>query len=112
MACGSLSASGAYGLDSSDRVDAARRDALRLVSTFPVMVAAYHRLSQGLEPVAPRQDLSHAANFLYMLHGRETPDAFTRALDTYWNTVADHGLNASTFAARVMCPLNRMWSRP
>jgi citrate synthase len=102
MACGSFTASAASGLDSSDRVEAARRDALRLVSTFPVIVAAYHRLSQGLEPVAPRTDLSHAANFLYMLHGRETPDACTRALDTYWNTIADHGLNASTFAARVI----------
>ena len=102
MACGSLTTSGAYGLDSSERVAAARRDALRLVSTFPVIVAAYHRLSQGLEPVAPREDLSHSANFLYMLHGRETPDAFTRALDTYWNTIVDHGLNASTFAARVI----------
>lgn len=101
MACGSLTASGAARVP-SDRIAAAQEDALRLTAAFPVIVAAYHRLSQGLEPVAPRNDLSHAANFLYMLHGRQVPDAFIRALDTYWNTVADHGLNASTFTARVI----------
>ena len=102
MACGSLTASGADDPVPSDRVGVARQDALRLVAAFPVIVAVYHRLLQGLEPVPPRGDLSHAANFLYMLHGREAPDAFIRALETYWNTVADHGLNASTFTARVI----------
>ena len=102
MACGSIAASGAEARNVSGRVAAARRDALRLVAVFPAIVAACHRLSQGLEPVAPRRDLSHAANFLYMLRGREAPDAFIRALETYWNTVADHGLNASTFTARVI----------
>jgi citrate synthase len=67
-----------------------------------VIVAAYHRLSHGLEPVPPRSDLSHAANFFYMLNGQEAPGAYVRALDTYWSTVADHGLNASTFTARVI----------
>jgi citrate synthase len=102
MACASLTASDADASDPSRRIVAARQDALRLVAAFPVIVAAYHRLSQGLEPVPPRRDLSHTANFLYMLHGREASDAFVRALDTYWNTVADHGLNASTFTARVI----------
>ena len=80
----------------------ARQEALRLVAAFPVIVAAYHRLSQGLEPIAPRADLPHAANFLQMLHGHKAPGRSVRALETYWNTVADHGLNASTFAARVI----------
>ena len=102
MACGSLMPSGADEAGEAGALSAARRDALRLVAVFPVLVAAYHRLCQGLEPVAPRTDLSHAANFLYMLRGREAPDTFVRALDTYWNTVADHGLNASTFTARVI----------
>lgn len=102
MACGSLISSGADGAGEAGALAAARRDAFHLVAVFPVLVAAYHRLLQGLEPVAPRHDLSHAANFLYMLSGREAPDTFVRALDTYWNTVADHGLNASTFTARVI----------
>jgi citrate synthase len=67
-----------------------------------VFVAAYHRLSHGLQPIAPRRDLSLAANFLYMLRGHEPADDEVRALDTYLNTVADHGLNASTFTARVI----------
>jgi citrate synthase len=75
---------------------------LRLVAAFPVIVALYHRLCQGLEPIAPRKDLLHTPNCLYMLHGREAPSAFIRALDTCWNTVSEHGLNASVFTARVI----------
>jgi citrate synthase len=100
MACASLN--GGSRTTAADRAAVARLDALRLVAAFPVIVAAYHRLSQDLEPVPPRADLPHAANFLYMLHGREAPVAFVRALETYWNTVADHGLNPSTFTARVI----------
>jgi citrate synthase len=87
---------------SSDRLASARSDALRLVAAFPTIVAAYDRLSDGLQPVQPRGDLSHAANFLFMLRGTTASDVFVRALDTYWNTVVDHGLNASTFTARVI----------
>lgn len=75
---------------------------LRAVAAFPTIVASYWRLSQGLEPVAPRDDLGHAANYLYMLNDA-VPDADSvRALETYLNTVVDHGLNASTFTARVI----------
>jgi citrate synthase len=84
------------------RETAPRQEALRLVAAVPVIVATYHRLSRGLEPIPPRTDLNQTANFLYMLRGREAPSAFVRALDTYWNTVAEHGLNASTFTARVI----------
>ena len=97
MACASLSADAA-GIAAAT----ARLEAMRLVAAVPVIVAAYHRLSRGLEPVAPREDLSHTANFLYMLQGSEAAGALIRALDTYWNTVSDHGLNASTFTARVI----------
>ena len=73
-----------------------------LVARLPTIVAAYWRLRQGREPLAPRPDLDHAANFLYMLSGN-TPDAErVRGLETYLNTVIDHGLNASTFTARVI----------
>ena len=102
MACASLTGDVA-GVPVAARGPAApRQEALHLVAAFPVIVAAYHRLSQGLEPIAPRNELSHTANFFYMLHGREAPSAFIRALDTYWNTISDHGLNASTFTARVI----------
>ena len=76
--------------------------AARLVATMPTIAAAYARLSRGDAPLSPRRDLGHAANFLYMLTG-ETPDAErVRALETYLNTVVDHGLNASTFTVRVI----------
>jgi citrate synthase len=77
-------------------------DAARIVATMPTIVAAYWRSRRGLEPLVPRPDLGHAANLLYMLTG-ETPDPErVRALETYLNTVVDHGLNASTFTVRVI----------
>ena len=76
--------------------------AKRLTARFPTLLAAHARISDGREPLAPRTDLPHAANFLYMLHGTEPDAAAARALDTYWVTVIDHGMNASTFAGRVI----------
>jgi len=73
-----------------------------LTARFPTVVAAHARLSAGQEPILPRADLSRAANFLYMVHGKEPDPIAARALDTYWVTVIDHGMNASTFAARVI----------
>jgi citrate synthase len=73
-----------------------------IVARMPTIVAAYARLLQGHEPVTPAAGTGHAANFLFMLRG-ETPDAEqVRGLETYLNTVVDHGLNASTFTARVI----------
>ena len=82
--------------------DAAYEDALTVVARFPTIVAAYRRLLDGEEPVEPAPELGHAANYLYMLNGEVPPAGSVRALETYLNTVADHGLNASTFAARVI----------
>jgi citrate synthase len=77
-------------------------DPVTIVAACPAIVAAYWRLRRGEEPLAARPDLGHAANFLYMLNG-EIPDAErVRALETYLNTVVDHGLNASTFTCRVI----------
>ena len=76
--------------------------AISIVGRMPAIVATYARLLEGAEPVQPRADLGHAANFLYMLTGEEPGDEQVRALDTYLNTVIDHGLNASTYAARVI----------
>jgi citrate synthase len=76
--------------------------AMALVARMATVVAAYGRLRDGRSPIAPKPELSHAANYLYMLTG-EVPDAaFVRGLETYLNTVVDHGLNASTFTARVI----------
>ncbi len=66
------------------------------------MVASAWRMLNGQTPLEPRDDLSHVANFLYMLDGEEPHPAAARALETYMNTVIDHGMNASTFTARVI----------
>ena len=98
-------ATGALSLGISDDQSAADRshaEALALVACLPTIVAAYWRLLGGEEPVPPDPELGHAANYLYMLTGEEPDAGSVRALETYLNTVADHGMNASTFAARVI----------
>jgi citrate synthase len=88
-------------------VCAADDDAARnLLAAFPTIVAAYWRLSNDRQPIAPRNDLGHAANFLYMLSGEIPSGERVRGLETYLNTVVDHGLNASTFTARVIASTN------
>jgi citrate synthase len=77
-------------------------DPCAIVARFPTIVAAFWRLRGGAEPIGPRRDLGHAANFLYMLSGEAPNPERVRALETYLNTVIDHGLNASTFTARVI----------
>ena len=77
-------------------------EATGIVARFPTIVASYWRLRHGQEPVAPRADFGHAANFLYMLSGDVPEPERVRGLETYLNTVIDHGLNASTFTARVI----------
>jgi len=77
-------------------------EAIDIFAEFPTIVAAYWRLLHGQEPVEPDPALSHAANYLYMLTGAVTDAERVRALETYLNTVVDHGLNASTFTARVI----------
>jgi citrate synthase len=76
--------------------------AIRATASFPTILATFHRHRQGLEAVKPRADLGHAANYLYMLNGRESPPELVRALNTYLVLLADHGMNASTFTARVI----------
>ncbi|MEC2054691.1 citrate synthase [Peribacillus psychrosaccharolyticus] len=77
------------------------RKAIRIQAQMPTLVTAFARVRKGQEPVAPRTDLSFAANFLYMLTGNEPEaieeEAFNKALVLH----ADHELNASTFTARV-----------
>ena len=73
-----------------------------ILAALPTIVAAYARLQRGQAPIAPRRDLGHAANFLYMLDGADPDPERVRGIETYLNTVIDHGLNASTFTARVI----------
>jgi citrate synthase len=94
MAAGTISLRG-----SSKNDDDAARD---LLAAFPTIVASYWRLLRAHDPLAPNPDLGHAANFLYMLSGHAPTDERVRGLETYLNTVVDHGLNASTFTARVI----------
>src|SRR5215471_11776121 len=77
------------------------RKAIRLTAQTATIVTAFHRIRGGYEPVAPRMDLSHAANFAYMLNGTLPNDTMTKALDIALILHADHEWNASTFAARV-----------
>jgi citrate synthase len=74
--------------------------AIRLISRLPVVVAAWHRARQGLEPLSADDDLSHAANFLWLLHGKKPDEEMARDLDTCLVLHADHTFNASTFACR------------
>jgi citrate synthase len=74
---------------------------IRLISQVATVVAATHRLRGGLEPVRPRGDLSHAANFLYMMFGREPSPEDANIIDLDLVLHAEHSSNASTFAARV-----------
>jgi citrate synthase len=75
---------------------------LEIVARFPTIVATYWHLLHGRTPVSPRADLGHAENYLYMLTGGLPRPEEIRGLETYLNTVIDHGLNASTFTARII----------
>ena len=97
-----VSALGMFDPDGGDNSkDANLRKAARLQAKIPTIVAAIERLSQGLEPVQPRRDLSLAANFLYMLEGKEADPLYVRTFDIDFILHADHEINASTFATRV-----------
>ncbi|RLM52334.1 citrate synthase [Halorubrum sp. Atlit-28R] len=85
-----------------DGGEATLRQGRRITAKIPTVLAAFERVRQGEEPVAPDPDLSHAGNFLYMLTGTE-PDAVSEeTFDMALTLHADHGLNASTFTAMVI----------
>ena len=87
-------AAGAISLESEDPAT--------IVAQLPSLVAGYERLQRGREPLPPRADLGHAANYLYLLTGEIPDPERSRALDVYLTSVIDHGLNASTFTCRVI----------
>ncbi|MFE1861085.1 citrate synthase/methylcitrate synthase [Streptomyces anandii] len=87
-----------YDIDADRR----RQDTLVACAAVPTLLTALHRLGRGLEAVPPREDLSYAANYLYMLTGCEPEPARARAVEQYLISTIDHGFNASTFTGRVV----------
>ncbi|MEU5536262.1 citrate synthase/methylcitrate synthase [Streptomyces sp. NPDC020362] len=82
--------------------DQRRADTVAACAAVPTLLTALYRLGQGLDPVAPREGLSYAANYLYMLTGEEPEPRRARAVEQYLISTIDHGFNASTFTARVI----------
>jgi citrate synthase len=85
---------------SDDSKEANLRKAIRLIARLPMLIAAWHRIRQGLEPVPVDASLSHTANFLWQLHGKKPSEKMTHILDTCLVLHADHTFNASTFSCR------------
>ncbi|MBI2165998.1 MAG: citrate (Si)-synthase [Chloroflexi bacterium] len=81
--------------------EATIRKGIRLTSQSPTVVTTHARLREGKSPIPPRKDLGHAANFLYMLTGKEPDPEEARIMDVDFILHAEHGANASAFAARV-----------
>ena len=97
------SALGACSEDVDDKTaDGVLAKGIRLASQVPAIVAAHHRIRQGLEPVEPRDDLGHAATFLHLLKGEMPSDDAARLMDLDLILHAEHGSNASSFTARVV----------
>lgn len=83
-------------------LETVRSEALQLSAAVPTILASAYRLRNGLDPVAPRDDLSFASNYLWMMTGAEPTPEHARAIDQYLIIATDHGFNASTFTARVI----------
>ena len=97
------SALAAFDPETADKSrEATRRKGIRLTSQVPMIVAAHEHIRNGREPVAPDPDLGHAANFLYMLKGERPSADAARLMDMDMILHAEHGSNASSFAARVV----------
>jgi citrate synthase len=76
--------------------------AIAVTARFPLFLAAFNRLRHGQEPLASRPELGHAANYLYLLTGELPKSEHVRGLNSYLVLLADHGMNASTFTARIV----------
>ncbi|HXH22774.1 MAG TPA: citrate synthase [Dehalococcoidia bacterium] len=97
-----VSALSAFDPDTEDMSrEANLRKAERLTAQVPTIVAAHERVRRGLEPLEPRDDLDHAANWLYMMTGQTPSPEAVEAMDLDFLLHAEHGANASAFAARV-----------
>ncbi len=97
-----VSALAMYDKDSEDQsVEANRRKAIRITGQITTICAAWDRIRKGQEPIAPRKDLNLSQNFIYMLSGKEPDATASEAINVYLVLLAEHGMNASTFASRV-----------
>lgn len=74
---------------------------VKIISRLATIVAMWEHIRNGYDPIEPRDDLSHAANFLYMLNGKEPDELSTKIMDACFVLHAEHTINASTFAAMV-----------
>lgn len=93
---------GQYDPNPNDKSESANKQrALSLIAKVPTLVAAIHRVRDGLELVHPKKDYGFSENFLYMFRGKPADEKEKDAIERYMILHADHGLNASTFAARV-----------
>ncbi|GAA1048988.1 citrate/2-methylcitrate synthase [Arthrobacter russicus] len=103
LAFESITAPGSWGVPLFDLDRDARSEALlALAARVPVIIAALHRLRRGSQPIPADPELGYVANYLYMLNGVRPDPAHADALGTYLVAAVDHGLNASTFTARVI----------
>jgi citrate synthase len=94
---------GLYDPEAEDMSAAAvHRKAVRLTGQITTLCAAWDRVRNGHNPLAPRTDLTLAQNFVYMLTGNEPDKTASDAINTYLVLLAEHGMNASTFASRVI----------
>ena len=93
------------GYDSEIKVESKETDrniAIKIISLLPIIVTAWERIRNNKEPISPNRDLSYAANFLYMLHGKMPTEEEARLFDVTLILHAEHSFNASTFTARVI----------
>jgi citrate synthase len=107
-----ISALGCFDTSSDDTsMDAQRQQAVRLIARIPIITAYFHRARQGKSLLEPDASLGEAANFLYLLDGEKPSAEKERTLDLCYVLHADHGMNASTFGARVtIATLSDMYS--
>ncbi|MBA4147795.1 MAG: citrate synthase [Verrucomicrobia bacterium] len=107
-----ISALGCYDPDADDdSMDANREKAIKLIAEIPIITAYFHRARQGKELVHPDATLGEAANFLYMIDGEKPSEEKVSTMDMCYVLHADHGMNASTFSARVtIATLSDMYS--
>jgi citrate synthase len=107
-----VSALGCFDAERDDSsYDDQRRKAMRLVAQIPIITAYFHRIRQGKEILPPNPKLGEAANFLYLMDGEIPSDEKVHTLDLCYTLHADHGMNASTFSARVtIATLSDMYS--
>ncbi len=100
-AVSALTASDGTSAEANGSQEATEHAAIRLTALVPTIVATYVRLRNGAEPLEPRDDLGHAANFLYMLTGAEPDPVVAETFDMALVLHLDHGINASTFSGKV-----------